>query len=79
MIISVANQFFFCVNYRKLLDQHPRGMRDWIILQSEPALELGNYTFANPPSHLAAPLPLDVDLMTQIEVSIVCTERLVCI
>ena len=47
-------------------------MRDWIILQSEPALELGNYTFANSPSHISAPLPLDVDLMAQIEVCIVC-------
>ena len=30
--------------------------------------ELGNHTFANPLSHLSAPLPLDVDLMVQIEV-----------
>ena len=54
------------------------GMRDLIILQSESALGLGNHTFANPPSHLSTPLPLDVDLMAQIEVSIVCTEMLVC-
>ena len=60
------------------LDQHPRGMRDWVILQSIPALGLGNQTFANPSFHLSAPLLLDVDLMTQIEVFIVCTERLVC-
>ena len=60
------------------LDQHPRGMEDWIILRSGPALGLGNHTFANPPFHLSAPLPLDVDMMTQIEVSIVCMERLVC-
>ena len=39
---------------------------DWLILQSEAAIVLGNHTFANPPSHLSAPLPLDVDLMTQI-------------
>ena len=36
-------------------------MADWLILQSGPALGLGNDTFANPPSHLFAPLPLDVD------------------
>ena len=61
------------------LDQHPRGMGDWVILQSGPALGLlGNHTFANPPSHLPAPLPLDDDLMVHIEVFIVCTERLVC-
>ena len=59
-------------------DQHPRGMWDWVILQSGPALGLDNHTFANPSSHLPAPLPLDVDLMAQIEVFIVCTERLVC-
>ena len=59
-------------------DQHPRGMRDWVILQSEPALGLCNHTFANPPSHLSAPLPLDVDLRVQIEVFKVRTERLVC-
>ena len=46
-------------------------MGDRVILQSGPALGLGNHTFANPPS---PPLPLDVDLMAQIEVSIVCTE-----
>ena len=60
------------------LDQHLRGMGNYIILQSGPAIGLGNHTFANSPSHLSAPLPLDVDLMAQIEVSIVCTERLVC-
>ena len=60
------------------MDQHPRGMGDWVILQSGPALGLSNPTFANPPSNLSAPLPLDVDLMAQIEVSIVCTDRLVC-
>ena len=49
-------------------------MGDRVILQSGPALGLG----PNPPSHLSAPLPLDVDLMAQIEVSIVCTEMLVC-
>ena len=59
-------------------DQHPRGMEDWIILQLTAHLGLGNHTFANIPSHLFASLLLDVDLMTQIEVSIVCTERLVC-
>ena len=53
-------------------------MRDWVILQYGPALRLGNHTFENPPSHLSAHLHLDVDLMIQIEVSIVCTERLVC-
>ena len=54
-------------------------MGDWVILQSGPALRLlGNHTFANPPSHLSAPLPLDDDLMVHIEVFIVCTERLVC-
>ena len=53
-------------------------MGDGIILQSGPVLGLGNHTFANPPSYLSAPLPLDVDLMTQIEVFIVYTERLVC-
>jgi len=53
-------------------------MGDWVILQSEPALGMDNHTFTNPPSHLSAPLPLDVDLMAQIEVSIVCTDRLVC-
>ena len=60
------------------LDQHPRGIEDRIFLQSRPAFGLGNHTFANPPCHLSAPLPLDVDLMAQIEVFIVCTERLVC-
>ena len=50
------------------LDQHPRGMRNWVILQFGPALGLGNHTFANSPSHLSAPLPLDVDLMAQNEV-----------
>ena len=30
------------------LDQHPRDMSDWLILQSGPALGLGNHTFANP-------------------------------
>ena len=59
------------------LDQHPRDMGDWVILQFGPALGLGNHTFANPPSHLSAPLALDVDLMAQIEVFIVCMERLV--
>jgi len=53
-------------------------MRDWIILQSGHALGLNNHTFANPPSHLSAPLSLNVDLMAQIEVFIVCTEMLVC-
>ena len=41
------------------LDQHPRGIGDWVILQSGPVLGLGNHTFANPPSHLSAPLSLD--------------------
>jgi len=59
-------------------DQHPRGMRDWVILQSGPALKLSNHTFANAPSHLPASLPLDVDPMALIEVFIVRTERLVC-
>ena len=59
-----------------LSDQNPKSMGDWVILQSGPALELGNHTFANPPSHLSAPLSLDVDLMVHIEISIVCTERL---
>ena len=59
-------------------DQHPRGIGDWVILQSGPALGLDNHTFANPSSHLSASLPLDVDLMTQIEVFIVCMKRLVC-
>ena len=62
----------------ELLDQHSRGMRDWIILQSGSALGLNNHIFANPPSHLSALLSLDVDLMAQIEVFIVCTEMLVC-
>ena len=53
-------------------------MRDCVILQSGSALELGNHTFTNLASHLSAPLLLDVDLMAQIEVSIVCTEKLVC-
>jgi len=53
-------------------------MGDEIILQSGPALGLGNHTFANPFSHLSAPLPLDVDLMAQIEVFIIYTERLIC-
>ena len=48
---------------------------------------IGNHTFANPPSHPSAPLPLDVDpmaqievsiVLAQIEVSIVCMKRLVC-
>ena len=53
-------------------------MGDWVILQFGPALGLGNHTFVNLPSHLSAPLPLDVDLMAQVEVFIVCTEMLVC-
>ena len=53
-------------------------MEDWVILQSKPALGLDNHTFTNSSSHLSALLPLDVDLMAQIEVSIVCTEILVC-
>ena len=40
--------------------------------------EIGNHTFTNSPSHLSTFLPLNVDLIAQIEVSIVCTERLVC-
>ena len=52
-------------------------MRDWINLQSGPTLKLGNHIFTKPPSHLSAFLPLDVDLMVQIEISIVYTERLV--
>ena len=44
------------------------GMGDWVILQYGPALGLDNHNFANPPSHLSVPIPLDVDLMTQIEV-----------
>ena len=47
-------------------------MEDGIILQSGPALGLGNQTFADPSSYTHAPLPLDVDPMTQIGVSIVC-------
>jgi len=35
-------------------------------LQSGPAFGLDNYIFANFPSHLSAPLPLDVDLMAPI-------------
>jgi len=54
-------------------------MGDSVILQSGPAFGLDNHTFAKPPCHLSAPLLLDVDLMAQIEVSIVYTERLVCI
>ena len=46
-------------------DQHPRGMGDGIILQSGPALGLGNHTFANP-SPPSVPFPLDVDQMAQI-------------
>jgi len=61
-----------------LSDQNPKSMGDWVILQSGPALELGNHTFANPPSHPPVPLPLDVDPMIQIGIFIVCTERLVC-
>ena len=53
-------------------------MGDWVILQFGSALELGNHTYENLSSHLSTPLPLDVDLMSQIEVSIVCMERLVC-
>ena len=60
------------------LDQHPRGMVDQVILQSGPTLGLGNHTFANPPSHLSAPLPLDVDLMAQIKVSIEVSLHLIC-
>ena len=59
------------------MNQHPRDMGDWVILQFGPALGLGNRTFANPPPTLV-PLPLDVDPMAQIEVSIICTEMLVC-
>ena len=62
----------------ELLNQHPRGIGDWVILQFGPALGLGNHTFVNLSSHLSAPLPLDVDLRVQIEVFKVCTERLVC-
>jgi len=54
------------------------GMGDWVILQFEPALGLGNHTFANPVSHPSAPLPLAVEPMAHIEVSVVCTKRLVC-
>jgi len=50
------------------LDQHPRSMEDWIILQSGPVLGLGNHIFANLSSHLSALLLLDVDLMSLIEV-----------
>ena len=53
-------------------DQYPKSMGDEIILQSGPTFGLGNHTFANPPSYAHAPLPLDVDPMTQIGVSIVC-------
>ena len=60
------------------LDQHPRVTGDWVILQSGPALRLGNRTFVNSRSHLSASLLLDVDLMAQIEVFIVYTEKLVC-
>ena len=60
------------------LDQHSRGIGDWVILQSGPALGLDNHIFANPPSHLSTPLSLDVDLIVQIGVFIVCTKMLVC-
>ena len=53
-------------------------MEDWVIFQSGPPLGLGNYAFAHLPSHLSTALHLDVDLMVQIEVFIVYTERLVC-
>ena len=39
-------------------DQHPRGMGDRIILQSGPALGLGNHTFVNPPSPRPCAPPL---------------------
>jgi len=52
-----------------------KGHGDGIILQSGPALGLGNHIFANPPFHALAPLPLDVDPMAQIGVSIVCIRR----
>ena len=60
------------------LDQHRRGTGDWIILQSGPPLGLDNHIFANPPSHFSASFPLDVDLMVQIEIFIVCTKKLIC-
>ena len=60
------------------LDQYLRGMEDWVIFQSGPPLGLGNHAFANLPSHLSTPLHLDIDLMVQIEVFIVYTERLIC-
>ena len=47
---------FVCKLYKlqsESLDQHPKGMEDWVILQSGPALGLGNHTFANlPPTYL---------------------------
>ena len=67
-----------CKLQSESLDQHSKGMGDWVILQAGPAFRLSNHNFANPPSHLSAPLPLDVDMMVQIEVFIICTERLVC-
>ena len=42
----------------KSLDQHPRSIGDWVILQSGSALGLGKS-----PSHFSAHLPLDFDLM----------------
>ena len=33
----------------EILDQHPRGMRNWVILQSGPALGLSNHTLQIPP------------------------------
>ena len=47
-------------------DQHPRGTRDRVILQSGLTFGLGNHTFANSPSHHLAPVPLDVDPIAQI-------------
>jgi len=57
-------------------DQHPRGMGDGIILQSESALGLGNHIFANPSSHSLC-TPLDVDPVVQIRICTVCTEMLI--
>jgi len=60
------------------LDQHPKDMRglgnftinhlplDWVI------------TVLQIPPPTSALLPLDVDLMTQIEVCMICTEKLIC-
>jgi hypothetical protein len=48
---------------------------DEIILQCGSALGLSNHIFANSPSHASAPLPLDVDPMAQIGISIICIRK----